>query len=131
MNYAAIIFGLEIDYDPIRNEIVIDKTKYFDKYGKNGISDINDLKSYIINIYKTVLYRGIKGVYIYACNENLKRYLKMHLVVNSELIVSNDAKANINGVMETSTKSIILIVKFKEINGKKVVTDFSSRYSSF
>ena len=95
LNYAAIIFGLEIDYDPIRNEIVIDKTKYFDKYGKNGISDINDLKSYIINIYKTVLYRGIKGVYIYACNENLKRYLKMHLVVNSELIVSNDAKANI------------------------------------
>ena len=29
-----------------------DKTKYFDKYGKNGIADINDLKSYIINIYK-------------------------------------------------------------------------------
>ena len=45
--------------------------------------------------------------------------------------IYNDAKANINGVMETSTKSLILIVKFKEINGIKLVTDFSSRYSSF
>ena len=94
LNYAAIIFGLEIDYDPINNEIVIDKTKYFDKYGKNGVTDINDLKAYIINIYKTVLYRGIKGVYIYACNENLKRYLKMHLALNTDLTVSNDVKVN-------------------------------------
>ena len=94
LNYAAIIFGLEIDYDSNRNEIVVDKTKYFDKYGKNGITDINDLKSYIINIYKTILYRGIKGVYIYACNENLKRYLKMHLVENTELIESDELKDN-------------------------------------
>lgn len=94
LNYAAIIFGLEIDYDPIRNEIVIDKTKYFDKYGKNGLTDINELKAFIINIYKTVLYRGIKGVYIYACNENLKKYLKLHLVANTNLTLSNDSKAN-------------------------------------
>lgn len=79
LNYAAIIFGLEIDYDPIKNEIVIDKSKYFDKYGKNGITDINDLKSYIINIYKTILFRGIKGVYVYACNKKLKEYLKYNI----------------------------------------------------
>ena len=45
--------------------------------------------------------------------------------------IYNDAKSNNNGIMETSTKSLILIVKFKEIGGKKLVTDFSSRYSSF
>ncbi len=94
LNYAAIIFGLEIDYDPIQNELVIDKTKYFDKYGKNGVTDINDLKSYIVNIYKTVLYRGIKGVYIYACNENFKKYLKMHLIASTNLTLRNESKAN-------------------------------------
>ncbi len=94
LNYVAIIFGLEIDYDPNKNELVIDKTKYFDKYGKNGVADINDLKSYIINIYKTVLYRGIKGVYIYACNENLKRYLKKYLNSNQDLNFNTEIKIN-------------------------------------
>lgn len=94
MNYAAIIFGLEIDYDPIQNELVIDKTKYFDKYGKNGVADINDLKSYIVNIYKTVLYRGIKGVYIYACNNNLKQYLKKYLNLNQDINVTTEIKGN-------------------------------------
>jgi DUF2075 family protein len=79
LNYSAVIFGLEIDYDPERNTIVIDKSKYYDKNGKKSIDNIDELKSYIINIYKTVLYRGIKGVYIYACNNNLKDYLKKHL----------------------------------------------------
>lgn len=94
LNYAAIIFGLEIDYDPILNELVIDKTKYFDKYGKNGVTDINNLKSYIVNIYKTVLYRGIKGVYIYACNENLKQYLKKYLYSNQEISLITEDKNN-------------------------------------
>lgn len=90
LNYAAIIFGLEIDYDPKLNEIVIDKTKYFDKYGKNGVNDPNELKAYIINIYKTILYRGIKGVYVYACNDNLKKYLKKYINNNNDVICEND-----------------------------------------
>ncbi|OYU83824.1 MAG: hypothetical protein CFE24_09560 [Flavobacterium sp. BFFFF2] len=94
LNYAAIIFGLEIDYDPIQNEIVVDKTKYFDKYGKNGITDIKDLKSYIVNIYRTVLYRGIKGVYIYACNNSLKQYLRKHLNISQDINLINDASGN-------------------------------------
>lgn len=95
LNYAAIIFGLEIDYDPELNEIVIDKTKYFDKYGKNGVNDVNDLKAYIINIYKTVLYRGIKGVYIYACNENLKKYLRKYVNISSDINLISEVKQNV------------------------------------
>lgn len=92
LNYAAIIFGLEIDYDPKLNEIIIDKTKYFDKYGKNGVSDINDLKAYIVNIYKTILYRGIKGVYIYACNDNLKQYLKKYINISNDINLISKVK---------------------------------------
>jgi hypothetical protein len=60
----------------------------------NVLEHINDLKSYIVNIYKTVLYRGIKGVYIYACNNNLKQYLRKHLNISQDIDLINDAKSN-------------------------------------
>jgi hypothetical protein len=79
LNYAAVIFGKEIDYDKNSNTIVIYPDKYHDINGKKGISDINILKSYIINIYKTIMYRGIRGTYVYACNQGLRDYLKNHI----------------------------------------------------
>jgi hypothetical protein len=79
LNYSAVIFGREINYDKNTNEITIDPSKYFDINGKKGISDSDTLKTYIINIYKTIMYRGIKGTYVYAYNEELKDYLKEHI----------------------------------------------------
>lgn len=79
LNYAAVIFGKEIDYNREKNRIEIDVNKYFDKYGKNGISDPEILKSYIINIYKNMMYRGIRGTFVYACNKGLRDYLKQHI----------------------------------------------------
>ncbi len=78
LNYTGVIFGNEIDYNSITKKIEIDSTKYYDKYGKNDTSD-EELKSYIINIYKTLMYRGIKGTYVYACNKGLREYLKIHI----------------------------------------------------
>lgn len=78
LNYTGIIFGWEIDYNPTTNKIEIDSTKYFDKYGRIGTNE-NELKSYIINIYKTIMYRGVRGTYIYACNPNMQAYLKKHI----------------------------------------------------
>ena len=46
-----------------------------------------DLLFYVKNIYKTLMFRGIRGVYIYVCNPNLKAYLSQHMEVvtgNSE-----------------------------------------------
>ena len=79
LNYTAVIFGKEINFDRNSNEITIDASKYFDLNGKNGISDINTLKAYIVNIYKTIMYRGIRGTYVYAYNEELRDYLKEHI----------------------------------------------------
>lgn len=78
LNYAGVIFGREITYNKVLNCIEINPKFYFDQNGKKG-TDIEDLKSYIINIYKTILYRGIRGTYIYACDENLREYLKLHI----------------------------------------------------
>ena len=78
LNYAAVIFGEEINYNRQTDKIEIDPKKYLDIYGKKGISDPDLLKQYII-IYKTIMYRGIKGTYVYACNKELREYLKEHI----------------------------------------------------
>lgn len=75
LNYVGVILGEEIDYDPESNSIVIFKDKYHDKKGKVSIKDEDELKAYIIKIYKTMMYRGIRGCYLYACNINLRKYL--------------------------------------------------------
>ncbi len=75
LNYIGVIFGKEIIYNLESEKIEIISKNYFDKNGKNGISNPADLKAYIINIYKTMMYRGIKGTFIYACDKNLRDYL--------------------------------------------------------
>lgn len=76
LNYAGVILGPEIDYDPISNCIIVYKDKYKDSKGKMGIDNDITLASYIKNIYTTILERGISGTYIFACNKSLKEYLK-------------------------------------------------------
>lgn len=79
LNYAGVIFGHEIRYDAQRNQIVIDKGNYHDRTGKQTIHDPDELKRYILNIYKTIMLRGIKGTFVYACDEGLRSYLKRYI----------------------------------------------------
>ena len=76
LNYAGVIFGNEIGYDPITNKIYVDKSQYFDMQGKTSLKSPEALKDYIMNIYTTLLTRGIRGTYVYACNRELQEYLK-------------------------------------------------------
>lgn len=75
LNYAGVIIGNELKYDKEKDQLYIDKKQYFDKNGKNKTSD-EDLKRYILNIYYILCTRGINGTYIYACDKNLREYLK-------------------------------------------------------
>lgn len=74
LNYTGVIIGPELDYDFTTNELVVYKENYKDKNGKNSIKDPKVLLDYVINIYKTILLRGIEGTYIYVCNPNLRKY---------------------------------------------------------
>ncbi len=75
LNYVAVILGYEIDYDDESGSLVIDRSKFFDGKVKAGVDD-ETLKQYIINSYKVMMTRGIKGCYVYACNPRLQNYLK-------------------------------------------------------
>jgi DUF2075 family protein/predicted GIY-YIG superfamily endonuclease len=84
LNYAAIIFGPEIIYNPVSKEIEIVKENYKDRNGTATIRDNAVLKDYIINIYKTIMLRGILGCYIYVCDDNLRNYFKKHIYLFKE-----------------------------------------------
>jgi DUF2075 family protein/predicted GIY-YIG superfamily endonuclease len=76
LNYSGIIFGNEISFNPETKEIIVNEEKYFDKNGKQSIKDPKELKSFILNIYKTIMLRGIKGTYIYVCDPLLKAHFE-------------------------------------------------------
>jgi len=81
LNYSGIIFGNEISFNPETQEIIIKEENYFDKNGKQSIKSPDELKDFILNIYKTIMLRGIKGTYVYVCDENLRNYFKEHIPV--------------------------------------------------
>jgi len=76
LNYTGVIIGPELTYDPKAHKLNIDEAKYKDMNGKRSINDPEELRGYIINIYKTLLARGIYGTYVYVCDENLRQFLK-------------------------------------------------------
>jgi len=81
LNYTGVIIGPELDYDFETQQLIVHKDRYKDKNGRNGIANIDDLVAYILNIYKTILLRGIKGTYLYVCNENLRKYLEQYIPI--------------------------------------------------
>lgn len=76
LNYSGIIFGNEISFNPETKEIIVNEENYFDKNGKQSIKDPKELKAFILNIYKTIMLRGIKGTYIYVCDPLLKAHFE-------------------------------------------------------
>ena len=80
LNYVGVIFGEEIDYNPNTNTIEIDLNKFKDKKVKADC-DEKTVKEYIVNTYTTIMARGIKGCYVYACNKNLQKYLEKFIKI--------------------------------------------------
>lgn len=81
LNYSGIIFGSDITYNQETQKIETIKENYYDRNGKAGINN-EQLHEYIINIYKTIMYRGIKGTYVYCYDDKLREYFKNYIPVN-------------------------------------------------
>ncbi len=86
LNYVGVIIGPEFSYDSIGKKFKVNKEKYFDTNGRNGITDPKELERYIINIYKTLLTRGIRGTYIYICDKGLRDYFNTILDKKIDII---------------------------------------------
>ena len=80
LNYAYVILGNEIGYDKTEGKIVIYPENYYDKNGKNT-AGYDELLEYIKNIYYVLMTRGIKGTYLYICDDYLREYMSQFIEV--------------------------------------------------
>ena len=76
LNYVGVIFGPEIVYSRETGRIEVIKKNYYDNLGKAVGDDTEALRKYILNIYATLLTRGIHGAFVYICDPALREYLR-------------------------------------------------------
>jgi DUF2075 family protein len=82
LNYAGVIIGPDLRFDPTTGRIVVDRSSYFDKKGKEANKALgrtysdDDLLWYIQNVYAVLLTRGIRGTYVYVHDPALREYLR-------------------------------------------------------
>lgn len=89
LNYAGVIIGEDLRYDPTNGGIIFDRSNYFDVKGREnnsmrGISyDDEDILDYVRNIYAVLLTRGILGTYVYVCDPALREHLRYYFHTDS------------------------------------------------
>lgn len=84
LNYAGVIIGPDLGVSP-SGEIVADRENYRDKKGKENTGHLKgafgdkELLVFIRNIYGVLLTRGIRGTYLYVCDEGLREHVRRTL----------------------------------------------------
>lgn len=80
LNYAGVILGRSVGYDAANDRIKLRPELYDDHAGftkKNNISDVAQVKDKIImNSVNVLLTRGVKGLFVYAWDPELRERLK-------------------------------------------------------
>ena len=74
----AVVIG----YDKNTKQIIIRKELYFDQNGKRSTT-YEQLLEYIKNIYYVLMTRGIKGTFLYVCDDDLREYLSQYIEVEN------------------------------------------------
>jgi DUF2075 family protein len=99
LNYAGVIIGPDLRYDPVRDRLVFDRAHYFDAKGKENNPQLrltysdDDLLEFVCNIYAVLMTRGMRGTFVYACDSHLRRYLRGVLrPATSERHASDEAR---------------------------------------
>ncbi|GAA4528836.1 hypothetical protein GCM10023160_27160 [Brachybacterium paraconglomeratum] len=88
LNYAGVIIGGDLRIDPETGMLVADKENYFDTKGKANntmrgqTTSDEDLLRYIVNVYRVLLTRGMRGTYLYVVDPLLRRRIASILATN-------------------------------------------------
>lgn len=75
LNYCGVVFGKEVFFDTKKNRVDVKRNEVQDKR-VTPRGDDEKMRRFILNIYLTLMTRGIYGTYIYAVDENLREYFK-------------------------------------------------------
>lgn len=80
LNYLGVIIGEDIRYDVKNKCIVSDPDNYHDSLGRTGLTQKpEELRDYLVNIYTTLMTRGIHGTYVYVCDPDLREYMSQFI----------------------------------------------------
>ncbi|MEA9984626.1 DNA/RNA helicase domain-containing protein [Subtercola sp. RTI3] len=85
LNYAGVIIGPDLGYDPARGTLVVNRDSYFDTKGKENNPRLgktyadDNLLRFVSNIYAVLLTRGIMGTYVYVADPALRAYLAQYI----------------------------------------------------
>lgn len=76
-DYAGVIIGGDLKYDPVSRQIFTDKSACKDPVLRQNRQEATmTFDDYVRNIYRVLMSRGMKGCYVYAVDEHLSKYLK-------------------------------------------------------
>ena len=76
-DYAGVIIGGDLKYDPVSRQIFTDKSACKDPVLRQNRQEATmTFDDYVRNIYRVLMSRGMKGCYVYAVEEHLSKYLK-------------------------------------------------------
>jgi DUF2075 family protein len=82
LNYAGVIIGPDLRYDPEEQRLSMDRSSYFDVKGQEnnlmlGITYTDDdLRLLISNIYAVLMTRGIRGTFVHIVDPGLREHLR-------------------------------------------------------
>lgn len=73
-DYVGVIVGPDLKMDSTKGKLITDKSATKDPTLNRGDAD-----SYIRNIYRVLMSRGMKGCYVYFCDKEVEAYFKNNL----------------------------------------------------
>jgi len=102
------IQGYDLNYVAKSDRLTVDEDKYEDRNGWRGITDPNELERYIINIYKTLMTRGMRGCYVYFVNKETEKYFKNKIYGQTVLEDRSSLKSLVKEYIQKTFKVPIL-----------------------
>ncbi len=85
LNYAGVIIGPDLRYDPDEDSLWFDRSSFFDKRAiyrnkqKGRDWTPEELLEWVRNVYYVLLTRGRRGTFVYVCDHNLREYLRPYV----------------------------------------------------
>ncbi|MFT0138606.1 DNA/RNA helicase domain-containing protein [Alcanivoracaceae bacterium MT1] len=82
LNYAGVIIGPELFWDPLEQRVRVDRDRYYDTKGKENnprlgvVNGEAELYALIVNIYVVLMTRGMLGTYVYVHDDGLRERLR-------------------------------------------------------
>lgn len=79
LNYVGVVLGPSVSYDEEQECLMIDPNLYKDTGAYAGIEDVENVdlakEQIVLNSINILMKRGVKGLYLYASDESLRRKL--------------------------------------------------------